>query len=62
MSELKELLEGVLSELYGLIKFKNDTLKNGITSSDLDEPDYHDGETCYLLQLAIKKLEGDKNE
>jgi len=57
MSELKELLESALSELKSLIDFNNDALKSKIQSTDLDEPDYHDGETCHLLQLAIRDLD-----
>ena len=59
MSELKELLNSVLYELNSLIKFKNGILKKNLGPYSEDEPDWHDGETCHLLQLAIRDLDSE---
>ena len=55
----KVFLEGVLSELSSLIEYKNNHLKSQIRCDDLDSPDYHDGETCFQLQLIISEMKGE---
>ena len=58
MSNLKDapaLLVSASIELEEYIDDKNKELKAGITPQDLDEPDYHDYQTCHdLLELASR--------
>ena len=53
-----ELLKTALTELTKLIADKNSRLRRNIQSNDLDDPDYHDYQTCYELEVMINKLEG----
>ena len=61
MIELKDapaLLFSASVELEKYIEDKNNELKAGITQQDLDEPDYHDYQTCHdLIELASKITE-----
>ena len=58
MREFKDapaLLLSASIELEKYIDDKNKELRAGITSQDLDGPDYHDYQTCNdLLELASK--------
>lgn len=68
MSELKgasEFLVSVATELESYIDAKNKELKSSINSQDLDDPDYHDYQTCFeLMKLShkIKQLEQGVNK
>lgn len=55
-SEQRKLIENAAEELAYLIGKINDDLKSKITSSDMDEPDYYDYQTCYELMLLAKEL------
>ena len=53
LKDAPELLARASRELEAYIEEKNKELKAGITPQDLDEPDYHDYQTCNdLLELA----------
>ena len=53
------LLTSAARELKGYIDRENERLKAGISSSDLDPPDYHDHQTCYeLIELAKRINKG----
>ncbi len=55
LKDAPELLVRASRELETYIEEKNKELKAGITSQDLDEPDYHDYQTCHdLLELASR--------
>ena len=54
--EQKKLIESAAEELAVLITKVNDELKSNITSTDLDEPDYYDYQTCYELMVLAKEL------
>jgi len=59
MSELKgvaEFLVSVATELESYIDEKNKELKAAITSQDLDDPDYHDYQTCFELMKLSNKI------
>ena len=56
MSEIIEVLEQALKELTSYIDDKNKTLEKSISSTDLDDPDYHDYQTCNELAWAINEL------
>ena len=51
-------LDEVASELKNLIDFKNKVLRSRITSSDLDEPDFHDYQTCHELHQECTRITG----
>jgi len=55
--DLKNLLVRSAGELSSVINELNGIRKSKITSSDLDEPDYIDMETCYDLSMAAKEIE-----
>ena len=55
-SEQKRLIENAAEELECLIKTLNDKMRNEITGTDLDEPDYYDYQTCYELMVLAKEL------
>jgi hypothetical protein len=55
-SEQRKLIENAAEELACLIRKINDDLKSNITSTDLDEPDYYDYQTCYELMALAKEL------
>ena len=48
----------VAIELEAYIDAKNKELKENITSQDLDEPDYHDHQTCYELMRLAHRIKG----
>tara|TARA_R110000764_G_scaffold10764_14_gene32877 strand:+ start:1456 stop:1632 length:177 start_codon:yes stop_codon:yes gene_type:complete len=54
--EQKKLIESAAEELAVLIAKVNDELKSNITSTDLDEPDYYDYQTCYELMCLAKEI------
>ena len=55
IEELK-FLDSVQSELYKLTIKYNAMLKSQITSSDLDEPDYHDFQTVQELNDFVQSF------
>ena len=55
-SEQRKLIENAAEELAFLIGKINDDLKSNITSTDLDEPDYYDYQTCYELMFLAKEI------
>ena len=55
-SEQRMLVESAAEELSCLIDKINDDLKSNITSTDLDDPDYYDYQTCYELMVLAKEL------
>ena len=55
-SEQRMLVESAAEELAFLIDKINDDLKSNITSTDLDDPDYYDYQTCYELMVLAKEL------
>ena len=55
-SEQRKLIENAAEELSCLIGKINADLKSSITSTDLDEPDYYDYQTCYELMVLAKEL------
>lgn len=57
--ELRGFLANLVTESIALAQFKNDTLRKGICSTDLDEPEWHDYQTigeagAYLESLLNK--------
>jgi len=61
MSELidvPDFLVSVATELELYIDAKNKELKSAISSQDLDDPDYHDYETCFELMRLAHKIKG----
>jgi len=56
--DMLEALEATNKELESVILKLNSLLKMDACSSDLDEPDYHDMQTCYENQLLIAKAKG----
>jgi hypothetical protein len=51
--EQKRLIIQAAEELESFIQAANVDLKNAISSTDLDDPDYYDYQTCYeLMKLA----------
>ena len=59
--ELREHLGNLITESTRLAEFKNKTLRKGICSTDLDEPEWHDyqtiGEAAEYLGKPLNKLE-----
>ena len=55
-SEQRILIESAAEELACLIAKINNDLKSNITSTDLDEPDYYDYQTCYELMVLAKEI------
>ncbi|CAH9015973.1 conserved hypothetical protein [Vibrio phage 242E40-1] len=58
-AELREHLANLVTESIALAQFKNDTLRKGICSTDMDEPEWHDYQTigeagAYLENLLNK--------
>ncbi|CAH9013256.1 putative coil containing protein [Vibrio phage 199E37-1] len=58
-AELLEHLANLVTESIALAQFKNDTLRKGICSTDMDEPEWHDYQTigeagAYLENLLNK--------
>tara|TARA_Y100000590_G_scaffold46284_1_gene49107 strand:+ start:6706 stop:7119 length:414 start_codon:yes stop_codon:yes gene_type:complete len=51
-----DLLIRAANELESYINAKNKELKRSITSTDLDEPDYHDHQTCHELYELAEKI------
>jgi len=49
-------LVSVATELESYIDEKNKELKAAITSQDLDDPDYHDYQTCLELMKLSSKI------
>tara|TARA_Y100000310_G_C20227657_1_gene598737 strand:+ start:120 stop:296 length:177 start_codon:yes stop_codon:yes gene_type:complete len=51
--EQKRLIIQAAEELESFIQAANMDIKNGISCTDLDDPDYYDYQTCYeLMKLA----------
>lgn len=64
-TELMGHLGNLIEEATQLAKFKNDTLRGRICSTDLDEPEWHDCQTIceafdYLGNI-LQKHKGDSN-
>ena len=57
ISQTTEMLMQASRELCDLIIEHNKMLNSKISSTDLDEPDYHDFQTCHELQVLARKLE-----
>lgn len=55
-SEQRKLIENAAEELACLIGKINDDLKANISSTDLDDPDYYDYQTCYELMVLAKEI------
>ena len=59
MDKHVELLLSAAKELCRYIDAENNRLKQNISSTDLDDPDYHDHQTCAeLYELAMEIQEG----
>ena len=59
MDKRAELLLSAARELKSYIDAENKRLKQGTSPADLDEPDYHDHQTCAeLYALAMEIQEG----
>jgi hypothetical protein len=59
MNKHAELLLSAASELKSYIDAENKRLKSAITCTDLDEPAYHDHQTCAeLYEMAMEIQEG----
>tara|TARA_R110000850_G_scaffold4471_2_gene20215 strand:- start:4391 stop:4759 length:369 start_codon:yes stop_codon:yes gene_type:complete len=51
-----EIIKSASRELMSLIDDKNLLIKSKICSTDLEEPDYHDYQTCYELSVMAKTI------
>ncbi len=60
MDKHVELLKLAASELKSYIDAENKRLKQGITSTDLDDPDYHDYQTCAELYDMAMEIQASK--
>lgn len=49
------LLQGLIDHLEEQINSENDRLKKSITWTDMDEPEWHDYQTCGELQELLQK-------
>lgn len=54
--EKKRILISAANELAKYIAKANHDLKAGITATDLDDPDYHDFQTCDELLLIASEI------
>tara|TARA_R110000868_G_scaffold214166_1_gene464289 strand:+ start:322 stop:558 length:237 start_codon:yes stop_codon:yes gene_type:complete len=54
MAELEKALESTSNELSWTIDRVNRDLKRTVSSSDLDDPDYWDKETCHNNAVLLK--------
>ena len=54
--EQRKLIESAAEELESLIRKVNDSMKENTKSTDLDEPDYYDYQTCHELMVLAKEL------
>ena len=52
-----EILRSAANELNELIKDRNHRLRMDVICSDLDEPEYHDSQTCQELFELANRLE-----
>ena len=55
-AELREHLGNLITESTRLAEFKNETLRKGICSTDLDEPEWHDYQTIGEAAEYLGKL------
>ena len=58
LAEAKKILESASEELESYIDAKNAELKANIKSTDLDDPDYHDYQTCWELMNIARRISG----
>lgn len=56
--EKKQILVQASDELSVLINAYNARLKKQIQSTDMDEPDYMDFQTCHELLIIANELKG----
>lgn len=47
----KRLLIQAAEELKNMIDLNNDQIRKGVESTDSDEPEYYDYQTCYELMV-----------
>ena len=62
MSKQVELLLSAAKELKSYIDAENNRLKKNISSTDLDDPDYHDHQTCAELYELAMEIQESNNE
>ena len=56
ITQITEILMQASRELCNLITKHNANLNAKISCTDLDEPDYHDFQTCHDLQIIAREL------
>ena len=54
IKKLRDLLYSAERELCHLIIFANKKIKEGISSTDADEPEYYDGQTVSEIRDALE--------
>lgn len=58
--DLYKALENIQEEHASLLTRLNKELKARISSTDLDDPDYHDYQTCHEARVALAKARGER--
>tara|TARA_R110002096_G_C14127592_1_gene681571 strand:+ start:271 stop:462 length:192 start_codon:yes stop_codon:yes gene_type:complete len=56
ITQAEETLMQAARELADFITEHNKILKSKIGATDLNEPEYHDYQTCHELQVIARKL------